>query len=52
MDAFEEQTMMDLYKGRLADEGMGITKFNKVVAKVKAEKMTLGQAAATLSTTY
>jgi len=50
MEAFEEQTMMGVYKGRFGDEGM--QKFNKVAAKVKAQKMTLRQAAATLGITY
>lgn len=50
MEAFEEQTMMDLYKSRFGDEG--IRKFNKVVDKVKTKKMTLRQAAATLGITY
>ena len=50
MEAFEEQTMMDLYKGRFGDEG--IQKFNKVADKVKAGKMTFRQAAATLGITY
>ncbi len=50
MEAFEEQTMMDLYKGRFGDEG--IQKFNKVAEKVKSAKMTFRQAAATLGITY
>jgi DNA-binding transcriptional ArsR family regulator len=50
MEAFEEQTMMDLYKGRFGDEG--IQKFNNVADKVKGEKMTFRQAAATLGITY
>ena len=50
MEAFEEQTMMDLYKGRFGDEG--IQKFNKAADKVKAGKMTFRQAAATLGITY
>ncbi len=50
MEAFEEQTMLDLYKNRFGDEG--IQKFNKVAEKVKAEKMTFRQAAATLGITY
>ena len=50
MEAFEQQTMLDLYKNRFGDEG--IQKFNKVAEKVKAQKMTLRQAAATLGITY
>ena len=50
MEAFEEQTMLDLYKNRFGEEG--IQKFNKVAEKVKAEKMTFRQAAATLGITY
>jgi hypothetical protein len=50
MEAFEEQTMTDLYKGRFGDEG--ITKFNEVAGKAKAGRMTFRQAAATLGITY
>ena len=50
MEAFEQQTIMDLYKGRFGDEG--IQKFNNVAEKVKSEKMTFRQAAATLGITY
>ncbi|MGD6805847.1 MAG: ArsR/SmtB family transcription factor [Candidatus Bathyarchaeia archaeon] len=50
IEAFEEQTLMELYKARCGDEG--IQKFNKLVAKVKAEKMTFRQAAATLGISY
>ena len=50
MEAFEEQTVMDLYKGRFGEEG--VQKFNKVTAKVRAEKMTFRQAAATLGISY
>ena len=50
MEAFEEQTMTDLYKGRFGAEG--IEKFNKVAAKAGAGKMTFRQAAATLGITY
>ena len=50
MEAFEEQTMMDLYKGRFGAEG--VEKFNNVAAKAKAGKMTFRQAAATLGITY
>jgi DNA-binding transcriptional ArsR family regulator len=50
MEAFEEQTMMDLYKGRFGDEG--VEKFKRAADKVKAEQMTFRQAAATLGITY
>lgn len=50
MEAFEEQTMMDLYKARFGIEG--VEKLNKVAAKAKAGKMTFRQASATLGITY
>jgi hypothetical protein len=50
MEAFEEQTIMDLYKARFGAEG--VEKFNKVAAKAKAGKMTFRQAAATIGITY
>jgi DNA-binding transcriptional ArsR family regulator len=50
MEAFEEQTMTELYRGRFGDEG--IQRFNDVTAKAKAGKMTYRQAAATLGITY
>ena len=50
MEAFEQQTMLDLYRSRFGDEG--IEKFNKVAEKVKSEKMTFRQAAATLGISY
>jgi DNA-binding transcriptional ArsR family regulator len=50
MEAFEEQTMMELYRGRFGDKGM--QRFNEVAAKAKAGKMTYRQAAATLGITY
>lgn len=50
MEAFEEKTMTELYRGRFGDEG--IQKFNEVAVKVKAGKMTFRQAAATLGITY
>lgn len=50
MEAFEEQTMLDLFKSRFGDEG--IEKFNIVADKVKVGKMTFRQAAATLGITY
>jgi DNA-binding transcriptional ArsR family regulator len=50
MEAFEVQTMTNLYRGRFGDEG--VVKLNEVAAKVKAGKMTFRQAAATLGITY
>src|SRR5512138_2586032 len=50
MEAFEEQTMMDLYRARFGVEG--VEKFNKVAAKAKTGKLTFRQAAATLGITY
>ena len=50
MEAFEEQTMTELYRGRFGDEG--INRLNEVAVKVKAGKMTFRQAAATLGITY
>jgi DNA-binding transcriptional ArsR family regulator len=50
MEAFEEQTMTEFYRGRFGDEGM--QRFNDVAAKAKAGKMTYRQAAATLGITY
>jgi DNA-binding transcriptional ArsR family regulator len=50
MEAFEEQMMMDNYKGRFGEAG--IERFNKVAAKAKSGKMTYRQAAATLGITY
>jgi DNA-binding transcriptional ArsR family regulator len=50
IEAFEEQTMMNLYKGRFGKEG--VEKFNKTADKVKAGQMTFRQAASTLGITY
>jgi DNA-binding transcriptional ArsR family regulator len=50
MEAFEEQTMMDIYKARFGAEG--VEKLNRVAAKAKAGKMTFRQAAATLGISY
>lgn len=50
IEAFEEQTIIELYKGRFGDKG--VENFTKVAAKVKAGKMTMRQAAATLGITY
>jgi DNA-binding transcriptional ArsR family regulator len=49
-EAFEEQTITDLYRGRFGDEG--VKKFTEVTAKVKAGRMTFRQAASTLGITY
>ena len=50
MEAFEEQTMMEVYRGRFGNEGL--QRFNEIAAKAKAGKMTYRQAAATLGITY
>jgi len=50
MEAFEERTMTDLFRGRFGDEG--INKFSEITAKVKAGRMTFRQAAASLGITY
>ena len=50
MEVFEEQTMMEVYRGRFGDEG--VQRFNEIAAKAKAGKMTYRQAAATLGITY
>jgi DNA-binding transcriptional ArsR family regulator len=50
MEVFEEQTIMDLYKGRFGKEG--VEKFNKAADKVNLGQMTFRQAAATLGITY
>lgn len=50
MEVFEEQAITDLYRSKFGDEG--VNRFNEVVAKVKAGKMTFRQAAATLGITY
>lgn len=50
MEAFEEQTMMEVYRGRFGNEG--VQRFNEIAAKAKAGKMTYRQAAATLGITY
>ncbi|MGE5533345.1 MAG: ArsR/SmtB family transcription factor [Bacillota bacterium] len=50
MEAFEEQTLTELYRSRFGNEG--IKRFNEVAAKAKAGKMTYRQAAATLGITY
>jgi DNA-binding transcriptional ArsR family regulator len=50
MEAFEKQTMMNLYKARFGKEG--IEKFNKAADKVNLGQMTFRQAASTLGITY
>jgi DNA-binding transcriptional ArsR family regulator len=50
MEAFEEQTTMDLYKARFGAEGL--EKLNKIATKAKAGKLTFRQAAASLGITY
>ncbi len=50
MEAFEEETVTNLYKGRFGV--VGIEKFNKVAAKARAGKMTFRQAVSTLGITY
>jgi DNA-binding transcriptional ArsR family regulator len=50
MEAFEEQTLGDLYKAKFGDEGM--KRLREVSKKVKAGKMTYRQAASTLGITY
>ena len=50
MEAFEEQTITALYRGRFGDEG--VKKFNEVAARVKAGRLTFRQAASTLGITY
>ena len=50
MEAFEEETQMDLYKRRFGAQGT--EKFNKVAAKAKSGKITFRQAAATLGISY
>ncbi len=50
MEAFEEQSVMDLYKVRFGDDGM--ERLNEVVEKVRAGKMTYRQAASILGITY
>ncbi len=50
IEAFEEETETELYRGRFGEEGM--KRFNEVAAKAKAGKMTFRQAAATLGISY
>jgi DNA-binding transcriptional ArsR family regulator len=50
MEAFEEQTLEDVYKAKFGDEGM--KRLREVVMKAKAGKMTFRQAASTLGISY
>jgi DNA-binding transcriptional ArsR family regulator len=50
MEAFEEQIMMNNFKGRFGEAG--IERFNKVASKAKSGKITYRQAAAMLGITY
>lgn len=50
MEAFEEQTIEDVYRAKFGDEGM--RRLREVAKKVKAGKMTYRQAASTLGITY
>lgn len=50
MEAFEEQTVEDIYRAKFGDEGM--KRFEGIVRKVKGGKMTYRQAASTLGISY
>jgi DNA-binding transcriptional ArsR family regulator len=50
MEAFEEQTVEDLYRAMFGDEGM--KRLREVAKKVKAGKMTYRQAASSLGISY
>lgn len=50
MEAFEEQTLQDIYKAKTGDTQM--QRLNEAAAKAKAGKLTFRQAAATLGITY
>jgi DNA-binding transcriptional ArsR family regulator len=50
MEAFEEQTFEDVYRGKFGDEGM--ERLKEVAKKAKAGRMTFRQAASTLGITY
>jgi DNA-binding transcriptional ArsR family regulator len=50
VEAFEEQTVEDVYRTKFGDEGM--KRLREVAEKVKAGKMTYRQAASTLGITY
>lgn len=50
MEAFEEQNVEDIYRAKFGVEGM--KRFDVIVRKVKAGKMTYRQAASTLGISY
>jgi DNA-binding transcriptional ArsR family regulator len=50
IEAFEEQTVEDVYSARFGDEGM--KRLREVAEKVKAGRMTYRQAASTLGISY
>jgi hypothetical protein len=50
VEAFEEQTFEDAYKGRFGGEG--IKRLKEAIKKVKAGKLTFRQAASTLGISY
>jgi len=50
MEAFEKQSIVDIYKARFGEDGM--KRFEEVAEKVRAGRMTYRQAASTLGITY
>ena len=50
MEAFEQQSLLNLYRTRFGDDG--IKRLNELAEKVSAGKMTYRQAASTLGITY
>lgn len=50
MEAFEQQTVEDVYRGKFGDEGM--KRLKDIAKKTKNGKMTYRQAASTLGITY
>ncbi len=50
MEIFEEQSILNLYKTRLGDDGM--RRFREIAERVKIGKMTYRQGASTLGITY
>ena len=50
MEAFDEQTIEDVYRAKFGEEGM--KRLREVAKKAKAGKMTYRQAASTLGITY
>ncbi len=50
MEAFEEQTIEDLYRAKVGAQGM--QRFKEVAQKAKAGNMTYRQAASTLGISY